>query len=236
VEKSEPPYVGCYENHQRLYFSGLPVIVGPMMTPNQQVRRATVEDLRKLVPLWQQEHLPWQDLEKRFKEFQIVEGPGGELLGAIGLQIAGQEGRLHSEVFAHAEEADALREKLWQRSKIVASNFGLSRIWMQFTTPYWNQTDFQYAPTELLAKLPAGFAGDPHPWKFLQLRTETAAPASIDKEFAMFKEAEKERTEQIFRQARVLKMIAVILAVGIFALAAIGAYLFFKAQGRTHRG
>src|SRR4051812_28406856 len=99
-----------------------------MTRPNQQVRRATVEDLRKLAALWQQENLPPQDLEKRFKEFQVVEGEGGELLGALGLQISGHEGRLHSEAFAHAEEADSLRELLWERAKIVATNFGLIRL------------------------------------------------------------------------------------------------------------
>src|SRR6185369_3200098 len=199
----------------------------PMMMPNQQVRRATVEDLGKLVPLWQQEDLPWQDLEKRFKEFQVVEGAGGELLGAIGLQIAGPEARLHSEVFAHAEQADALRQKLWERVKIVAGNFGLVCVWTQFATPFWNPSEFQYAPAELLAKLPSGFAGDPQPWKFLQLRAETAVPTSIDKEFAMFKEAEKERTEQIFRQARILKMVAAVVALAVFILVAIWAYVFF---------
>src|SRR5262249_43479573 len=68
----------------------------PMTTPNQQVRRATIEDLQKLIVLWQQEGLPWQELEKRFKEFQVVEGEESELLGTVGLQISGHEGCLHS--------------------------------------------------------------------------------------------------------------------------------------------
>ena len=87
-----------------------------MTTPNPQVRRATIEDLPNLVELWRQENLPAPDLEKRFKEFQIIEGAGGELAAAVGLQVAGLEARLHSEVFAHAEQADALRELLWERA------------------------------------------------------------------------------------------------------------------------
>ena len=74
-----------------------------MTNPNPQVRRATVEDLPKLVPLWQAEQLPWAGLEKRFKEFQVVEMPDGEVVAAVGLEIAGTEGRLHSEVFAHPQ-------------------------------------------------------------------------------------------------------------------------------------
>jgi N-acetylglutamate synthase-like GNAT family acetyltransferase len=204
-----------------------------MTTPKQQVRRATVEDLQKLVPLWQQENLPWQDLEKRFKEFQVVEGGDSELLAAVGLQIEGHEGRLHSEVFAHAEQADVLRELLWERTKVVANNFGLVRLWTQFATPFWNQSGFQYATAELLSKLPAGFGGDPRPWKFVQLRAEAAAPLSIDKEFAMFREAERERTEQIFRQARILKIIAVLIAFAVFVLVGVWAFVFFKMQSRT---
>src|SRR5438105_1768747 len=201
------PRSGLYVWQQLLYR-------GPMTTPNQQVRRATIEDLQKLVLLWQQENLPCQQLEKRFKEFQVVEGEGGELLGATGLQITGHEGYLHSEAFAHAEQADGLREKLWERSRIVAGNFGLVRIWTQLVAPFWNASGFQYAPAETLAKLPPQFAGDPHPWKFIQLKPEVAAPAALDKEFAMFKEAERERTEQMFRQARILKIIAGVIAIG----------------------
>jgi len=205
-----------------------------MTTPNQHVRRATVEDLQKLVALWKQESLPWQDLEKRFKEFQVVEGEGGELLGIAGLQITGAEGRLHSEAYAHAEQADALREKLWERTQIVANNFGLVRIWTQFATPFWNRS-FQYAAAEVLPKLPPAFTGDPHPWKVVQIRPEAAAPVSIDKEFAMFKQLEKERTDQMFRQARVLKVIAAIVALALFGLVAVWAFLFFRMQGRKRR-
>jgi len=210
-------------------------MISAMTTPNQQVRRATIEDLQKLALLWQEESLPWEQLEKRFKEFQVVEGEGGELLGAIGLQIAGHEGRLHSEAFAHAEQADALRGKLWERARIVAGNFGLIRIWTQFNAPFWNASEFQHATAEVLPKLPPSFLGDPHPWKFIQLRPDAAAPVSIDKEFAMFKQAEKERTEQMFRQARVLKIIAAFVAVGVFILVVIWAYKFFQLQGRGPR-
>ncbi len=206
------------------------------MTPsNQKVRRATVEDLQKLNLLWQQEELPCQELEKRFKEFQVVEEENGELSGAVGLQVAGHEGRLHSEAFTHPEQADELRDKLWERIKIVAGNFGLVRVWTQFATPFWNSSGFQYAAEENLSKLPAGFGGDAHPWKFIQLRPETAAPPSVDKEFAMFRAAEKERTDQMFRQARVLKVIAAVVAVGLLFLVAIWAFLFFRMQGRSPR-
>jgi N-acetylglutamate synthase-like GNAT family acetyltransferase len=208
---------------------------GAMTIPNVQVRRATVEDIARLVPLWQQEDLPWQALEKRFKEFQLVEEPGGELLGALGLEISGTEGRLHSEVFAHPEQADALRDMLWERMQVVAKNHGLLRIWSQFATPFWHHNGFQYASAETLAKLPAAFGNGGQPWQFVQLREEIAAPVSIDKEFAAFKEMERENTEKMLRQAKVLKMVAAVIVMAVFILVALFFFTWFKTRGNMPR-
>ena len=202
-----------------------------MTTPNQQVRRATIEDLPKLVELWQQENLPAQDLEKRFKEFQVVEDAGGELAAAVGLQVAGLEARLHSEVFAHPEQADALRELLWERAQVVAQNHGLVRLWTQFSTPFWNHSGFRHPAPDVLAKLPPVFAGEPHPWQFLQLKDEVVAPVSLDKEFALFREMEKERTEKIFRQAKALKLVALVVVLVVFGLVAFLVLSWFRARG-----
>src|SRR5262245_10736685 len=177
-----------------------------MTASNQQVRRATIDDLPKLNALWQAEHLPWQELEKRFKEFQVVE-LDGDVAGALGLEIVGRDGRLHSEVFARHELADELRQILWERAQAIATNHGLVRLWGQFTTPFWNHCGFDYAPTEVLSKLPPQFAGDPHPWRFVQLREETSANISFEKEFAMFKEMEKARTARIQSQAKLLRVV-----------------------------
>src|SRR5437899_5316648 len=125
---------------------------GAMTTTNLQVRRATVEDLQRLAPLWQQEHLPVSDLEKRFKEFQLIEAVGGELLGAIGLELAGPEGRLHGEVFAHADQSNALREKLWERAQVLASNHGLARLWTQLPAPFWQLNGFLWPSAGTAAK------------------------------------------------------------------------------------
>lgn len=206
-----------------------------MTIPNVQVRRATVEDIARLVPLWQQEDLPWQALEKRFREFQVAEEPGGELLGALGLEIAGSECRLHSEVFAHPEQADALRDLLWERVQVVAKNHGLVRIWSQFATPFWHHSGFRHPTAEVLAKLPAAFGNGGQPWQFVQLREETVAPVSIDKEFAAFKEMERENTEKILRRAKVLKMVAAAIVMGVFVLTALFFLSWFRARGRMPR-
>ena len=202
------------------------------MAMSTSARRATIDDLSKLTALWRAEGLHEHDLEKRFKEFQLIEGVGGEVAGAIGLQISGHDGRLHSETFAHPEESDSLRQQLWERVQMIANNHGLNRIWTQLESPFWHHVGFNAASSELTARLPGLFVGEHRPWFFYQLRSETAPVVSIDKEFAMFRETERERTEKIFRQARVLKMIAAVLAVGVLGLVIFWAISFFQLQRR----
>ena len=198
-----------------------------MTTPSLPARRATIEDLPKLTMLWAQEGLPAEELGKRLQEFQVVDASGGELAGAIGLQIAGHEGRLHSEVFLHPEEAESIRVQLWERVQMISKNHGLVRVWTQLGAPFWSQNGFGIPAPEIAAKLPPVFAGNPAPWSFLQLRDEAAAP-SIEKEFAMFREMQKEETERIFRQAKAMKLVAGIVVMVVFVLLAIWMFAWFK--------
>lgn len=202
-----------------------------MTTPSLPARRATIEDLPKLNSLWAQEGLQAEELGKRLQEFQVVDGPGGELAGAIALQIAGQEGRLHSEAFLHAEEAESVRARLWERVQMISKNHGLVRVWTQLGAPFWNQNGFGNPAPEIATKLPPAFAGNPAPWSFLQLRDETASAPSIEKELAMFREMQKEETNRIFRQAKVMKLVAGIFVMVVFVLLAIWMIAWIKAQG-----
>lgn len=205
-----------------------------MTTANLQVRRASVDDLPQLISLWQQEQLPWAALEKRFKEFQIVER-SGELLGGIGLEVLGTEGRLHSEAFAHAEQSDSLREMLWERMQVVARNFGLVRLWAQFPAPYWHRTSLQEPSQETLAKLPPSFTGDPHPWRVLQLKDEVSLALAAEREFAVFRELEKQRTARVYRHASLLKLFAGVLVMVVFGLLVFGILAWFKARSHLQR-
>ena len=201
--------------------------------PNLQVRRANLDDLPKLIALWKQDGLPWEELETRFKEFQIIEDAKGNFLAALGFLIARQEGRLHSECFAHPDQADELRARLWERIQIQAKNHGLTRIWTDSQAPFWHSHGLQLADENALKNLPESFAGTSHPWSFIQLRDDKAAEISIDKEFMLFKEAEKEQTEKIFRQARVLKVVAAIMAILLLILVVVWAIYFLKFQAQT---
>ena len=206
-----------------------------MTMPNPQVRRATVEDVSKLVQLWQQENLPWENLEKRFKEFQVIEGPNGELLGAIGFQITGQEALLHNEVFLSPEHGEYVREKLWERAQMIAKNHGLFRVWTQFSAPFWRGNGFQAPHGDTLLKLPAAFGSSQGPWLVIQLREDTGPAVSLDKEFALFKEAEREATEKMFRQAKTLKFIAAAIAILVATLVVVWAVYFLMVQKKISR-
>ena len=192
------------------------------MSPStHRVRRATLDDMANLSALWRSMQLPVQELEKRLTEFQVAESHDGKLLGAVGLQIARREGRVHSEAFADFSVADQVRPLLWERMQSLAINHGLVRLWTQEQALFWKHCGLHPATPEALQKLPPAWQSSPDEWLTLQLKDEIAAALSTDKEFAMFMEAEKQRTEKAFRQARVIKhvatLVAVLLAIFVFA-------------------
>lgn len=204
-----------------------------MTTPNPQVRRANIEDLPQLVLLWRKEGLSVEELEKRFKEFQVMDAPKGGLAAAVGLHVVGSEGCLHSEAFARNEEADSCRALIWERAQVVAQNHGLVRLWTQFATPFWNHSGFRHAAAETLARKPEAFGADPRPWQFLQLREESAAPPSVDKEFAMFRAMERERTDSMMRRAKTLKVVAFFVVLAVIVIFAIGMFAWMKTRGQA---
>ncbi|HEY3914033.1 MAG TPA: hypothetical protein VGN61_06060, partial [Verrucomicrobiae bacterium] len=85
-----------------------------------QVRRATTDDLAQLIEFWKTANFAEMDLERRFTEFQVAVTPTGEVVAAVGFQIAGSEGRIHCEWFADFAQSDLLRPLIWERLQIVA--------------------------------------------------------------------------------------------------------------------
>jgi hypothetical protein len=174
---------------------------------------------------------PAADLEKRLTEFQVAETAERKLSGAVGLQILGQHGRVHSEAFSDFAVADHVRPLLWDRIQSVAANHGLVRLWTQETAPFWKHCGLILTTAETMHKLPPAWQSVPGEWLTLQLREENPAHGSADKEFAMFMEAERQRTAKAVQHARTLKFIANFLAfaLAIFAFAVL-IYWFRKNQ------
>jgi N-acetylglutamate synthase-like GNAT family acetyltransferase len=184
-----------------------------------QMRRATLEDLPGLRELWQQGERPVADLEKRLTEFQVATAIDGTLLGCIGLQIASQQGQIHSEIYKSLEMKAELHSLLWDRVQALARNHGLHRLWVQEQTASWRSRGFQEADADALQKLPQSFGGSPQSWFTLRLREEAATAVSLEREFELFKQSQKEMSERALRQARTLRLLAGIVAIAGLSLA-----------------
>ena len=132
---------------------------GGVSSSNYRVRRATLDDIGQLTALWESMQYPTEELARRMTEFQVAEGADGKLLGAVGLQIAERQGRVHSEAFSDFALAEHLRPLLWDRVHAVATNHGLLRVWTQEQAPFWNHCGLVKADAEALEKLPALWRG-----------------------------------------------------------------------------
>ena len=191
-----------------------------------RTRRATVDDLAQLAELWKAAQLPVAALEKKFTDFQVAEDDEGRLVGAIGLQIEGSNGRVHSETFADLALADPLRPALWKRLQTVAQNHGLFRLWTGEAAPWWKK-DAGFSPPsdEVLQKLPESYGPRQPSWLVLRLKEETADPDLLDKEIAMFKEAERLKRETLMARAKIIRVAGTVFAAGVFFFA-IGVLIF----------
>jgi len=187
-----------------------------------RIRRATTDDFRSLQALWHSMRFPTEELEKRLTEFQVVETADGQLAGAIGLEMTGQHGRLHSEGYTDFSMADTARELFWERIQTIAAHHGVLRLWTQETSPFWSRWGFQPAAAENLERLPGEWKHSAEPWLTFQLKDE-AALAAAEKELAAFRESEEKRTAETLHQARAMTKtitgIAFVLAAVLISIA-----------------
>ncbi|MDB6025305.1 MAG: hypothetical protein JWM68_1528 [Verrucomicrobiales bacterium] len=189
-----------------------------------EIRRANVDDLPQLILLWEAVQLPVAQLEKRLTEFQVAE-TAGTLVAAIGLQIYQHDGYMHGEAFSDFGMAERLRPLLWERMERVAKNHGIFRVWTQETAPFWKHA-FNTPSKEQTALRPPIFPNnEKFEWLIVQLKDPTVLTIDLDKEFERFKESERARSEEVMTQAKILKGIAVFLAL---LLAGFSVVVFFK--------
>ncbi|MBA4148010.1 MAG: hypothetical protein H0X66_07820 [Verrucomicrobia bacterium] len=201
-----------------------------MTATDYKVRRATTDDLPQLIELWRATHLPVDLLEKRFTEFQVVESSDGRLLGALGLQIVQKHGNVHGETYFDFGMSDTLRPLLWGRLQSVAQNHGLVRLWTLETAPFWKQNGFVSADADVLQKFPEPFGRTDPKWLTLKLKDDLDTVLSLDKEFALFMQSEKDRTQEMFGHAKILKVVTYLIAIGLLVFVAVGAFLLFRHQ------
>lgn len=189
-----------------------------MSTANFKVRRATVDDLPQLIELWKLENMPWEVLEKKLTEFQVVDDGTGTVQGCWGIHIAGKQAKLHHEVFLQSDLADTHRELLWQRLQAIIHNHALIRLWTRETAPFYHGSGFHVPTGDQIKIFPAAFSEENATWTVLELRPEheQTAEVDVDKEFEKFKEMERVSTEKAFEQAKKIRAFATTLAVLLF--------------------
>jgi N-acetylglutamate synthase-like GNAT family acetyltransferase len=199
-----------------------------MSLGNYRVRRATLDDIGQLTSLWRLMQFPVEELARRVTEFQVAESADQQVVGAVGLQINERQGRFHSEGFTDFALADTLRPQLWDRLQSVAANHGLVRLWTMEQAPFWSHCGLAKADPESLEKLPAAWRPLPGQWLTLKLKEDIEEVISVDKEFALFMETERQRTERAFQQARILKFIATLIALVVLFLVMAGAFFVIR--------
>ena len=178
-----------------------------------KIRRATIEDLPALTALWQTMNLPVNGLDRRLTEFQVATDAAGKLVGAIGFQLVGKQGLIHSEGFTDFGVTDIVRPMLWERLQMVATNHGTVRVWTKEIAPFWKQIGLVEPDADTLTKLPL-FANDqPGKWLTIKLREDVEELLSVDKEFELFKQTAAQQSQAALNQAKILKTIATVLAI-----------------------
>jgi len=202
-----------------------------MSSGDYRVTRATIDHLPRLKPLWQAMELPAWDLEKHLTEFQVVQTPDGRLLGAVGLQILERQGRIHSEAFTDFALADELRPLFWERIWSLANSHGLLRLWTQEKSPFWTSKGLVPASVQERQQLPAPWKSLFPKWQTLKLREDINPALLLEKEFALFVQSEKQRTEKWSQQARLLKSVATLLALALF-LFVMGVLIYYALTQR----
>ena len=204
-----------------------------MSTAPYRVRRATVDDLATLRVMWQTLGLDATDLEKRLTEFQVAEGADGRVVGGVALLMVQGQGLIHSEVFADFSIADDARPLLWERLQALARNHGLFRVWTREKAPFWSHCGLVVAPEEMIAKLPEPWRAKDARWLTLQLREETVATMSVEREFELFMQSEKDRSQSAIEQAKMLKTIATVVAMVLAVVVIVAAIYFLRQSPRT---
>ncbi len=175
-----------------------------------QARRATLDDLPTLKTLWTSMSFSVGDLEKQLTEFQVVTDETGQIIGGVGFQMVAKHARVHSEAFGDFGLADYARPALWQRIQTLATNHGLARLWTLESSPFWSRNGFVQAKEDDFTNMPTPWDRFAAGWLTLKLKDEEAL-ASLDKEFALFVETEKQRSADVLSKAKMLKTVFVTL-------------------------
>lgn len=202
-----------------------------MLPEGTTTRRATLDDLEALRGLWQECRLPDYELERRFTEFQVVLDGQGWILAAIGLRFAGPHGQVHSLALRRPDLESELGALLWERVLTLAEKHGAHRLWTREHGPFWSERGFVPPDPPVRRELPPALGALQDSWWTLKLRDEPLKLIAAEEQLEAFLELERLKTDQMLRRGRFLKLLATLLAAGLFLLI-LGALLFLVRRGR----
>jgi N-acetylglutamate synthase-like GNAT family acetyltransferase len=206
-----------------------------MIDSKYQFRRATLDDIGAMTVLWQMMRFPVEDMARRITEFQVATDAEGHIVGAIALQLAEKQGLIHSESFKDFGLADQVRPGLFERVKALASNHGLLRFWTQEQAPFWTQNGLHKPDADEEKKLPQVWRQTGGQWLTVKLRDDAETVMSVDQEFALFMQSEKQRTQNALNQAKLFKSIATLVAVAVMILVLVGMFFLWRNQHLLRR-
>ncbi len=189
----------------------------PLEASRPVARKATVDDLPALQALWQRASLPWLELEKFVTEFQVVPGIDGLLLGAIGLQLDGSEGLVHSEAIFPGVEGDEIRAALWKRMQIVARNLGAIRLWTLEDASFWAAV-FVEADPAARDGLKASFRDPDAAWLVHQLVDPARAQKLLDEQVAVWEATRQADSENLLDSIHRIRTGAFVIAGTVIAI------------------
>ena len=181
-------------------------------------------------------HLREDELQNRLTEFQVVVDADDTFLGAIGFQVSGTQGLLHSEGFTDFSVADNARNLFWERIRILSANHTVFRLWTQERSQFWKNFGFSPPDAETLARLPAEWRNEfDGAWLAFQLKDEKAIVTALATEFAGFMDTEKKQTARVMEQAQTMKTIITVIGF-IIAILSFGfaAWLLIHRAAQTH--
>ena len=138
------------------------------------LRRATIEDLPRLQALWRTALLPDHALKRELTEFQLVEGGDGRLIGAVGIQLLGQDARIYNEVWSHPESEQVAKAQLWNWLVKLIQSHGIHRVWTQEKSGYWQECGFVEPTESQVQMLPKAWRQFRGSWRFFTFYDERA--------------------------------------------------------------
>lgn len=197
-----------------------------------KVRRATVDDLPILRAMWEKAEFPSEDLERVLTQFQVAEGAEGVVHAALAFTVDKQQGLVHSDMFVRQELENLLYPLFWARIQSLAKYHSINRLWTLVRHPFLLDQGFKEASARQLEKLPGPFGNPQAHWLTLSLRDETVSALTIEKELELFARSQQENNARIMRQAKTLKIAALVFAVVVAVGIAVAAGYIYKNYSR----